>query len=68
MITLVHSPNNKPIGKVTIKTKSNFRNLNGKTLDVVEYVPQQRVTCLVQNEYYPTEFLKCDFSPNECFL
>jgi hypothetical protein len=67
MITLQYNPNCNPIGKVTIKTKSNYRKLNGKTLDVVEYVPQQRVTCLVPNDW-GTGFFKADFSPNECKL
>lgn len=33
--------------KVTIKTKSNFRNLNGKLLDVKEAVGN-RISCFVE--------------------
>ena len=52
----------------TIKTKSNFRNLNGQTLEVIEIVGT-RVTCkskLIQGEFAKT--LTIDFTLQEVTL
>jgi hypothetical protein len=49
-----------------INTKSNFRNLNGKILQVHEVVGK-RVTCLVfMPEFGRTN--QVDFSMDECYL
>jgi hypothetical protein len=49
--------------KVTIKTKSNYRNLNGTTQDVYEVV-DTRVTCLIFFNEYQKAF-QVDFHISE---
>jgi len=45
----------------TIKTKSNFRNLNGQTLEVIEVVGT-RVTCKVKDGHHT---ISADFTIQE---
>jgi hypothetical protein len=52
------------IGRTIINTKSNFRNLNGKVVDVVEMVGN-RVTCLIFADEHQ-KYVKADFSKSEC--
>jgi hypothetical protein len=51
----------KQIVTAQINTKSNFRNLNGQWLEVVQ-MSGTRVTCLVQME---GKFQSCDFNIKE---
>jgi hypothetical protein len=55
------------IGSAIINTKSNFRNLNGTIAQVIDYVPNRRVTCLIWAEDLQ-KFISADFSPNECMF
>ena len=48
---------------VQIKTKSNFRNLNGTIQKVVE-IKGKRVTCFVKTEDHP-DGIRIDFNLNE---
>jgi hypothetical protein len=50
----------------TINTKSNFRNLNGKTFPVYEIV-NNRVTIILNDPEF-IKPVKCDFSINEVTL
>ena len=52
------------IGRTIINTKSNFRNMNGKVVDVVEMVGN-RVTCLIFADDLQ-KFVKADFVKSEC--
>ena len=52
------------LGRTIINTKSNFRNLNGKVVDVVEMVGD-RVTCLIFAEDLQ-KYVKADFGKSEC--
>jgi hypothetical protein len=54
----------KKVQRTIIKTKSNFRNLNGKVVDVVEMVGN-RVTCKIWAEDLQ-KFVNADFTKSEC--
>ena len=56
----------KSLGRTIIKTKSNFRNLNGKVVDVVEF-KGNRVTCRIWAEDLQ-KFVNADFTKNECIF
>lgn len=53
------------IGFVVVQTKSNYKDLNGKILPVIE-VAGRRVTCLVYDEIY-SKWVTTDFSLNEIY-
>jgi hypothetical protein len=57
--------NQQVIGSAIINTKSNFRNLNGTIQQVIEYIPNKRVSCKIWAEDVQ-KFITADFSPNEC--
>ena len=57
--------NTQPLGYAIINTKSNYRNLNGTAQPVIEYVPNQRVSCKVWADDCG-KFVTVDFSPKEC--
>jgi hypothetical protein len=50
--------------KALIKTKTNFRNLNGTWLPVHQIVGN-RVTCIIEDELAYNGELKCDFTMKE---
>jgi hypothetical protein len=57
----------KILGYAVINTKSNYRNLNGTTQAVIEYIPNKRVSCLIWMADCGG-FVTADFSPNECMF
>ena len=55
-----------PVQRTIIQTKSNFRNLNGKVVDVIEMVGN-RVSCKVfANDLQ--KFVTADFGKSECIF
>lgn len=51
--------------RVIVETKSNYRNLNGKELDVIEIIGT-RCTCVIDDEFWPnSRAIKVDFHINE---
>jgi hypothetical protein len=56
----------KVLGRTIINTKSNFRNLNGKVVDVIEMVGN-RVSCKIWAEDIQ-KFVTADFTKSECIF
>jgi hypothetical protein len=56
----------KVISSVIINTKSNFRNLNGHAVDVIEIVGN-RVSCKIWADELQ-KFITADFGKSECIF
>jgi len=52
--------------RTIINTKSNFRNLNGKVVDVIEMVGN-RVSCKIWHDEFQ-KYVTADFSKSECIF
>lgn len=50
--------------KIKVNTKSNYRHLNGRWLDVIE-AKGDTIQCWIPNEFKPNELIPADFKLSE---